>query len=111
MGLYRSSGGFWFAAAGFALAFVAGGVAVALALFAAKRFNPPRPLADMAAGAVVAFAILMEVRGFVFAQMEEALTLPVFGLILIAPLIAGAVAGLVYWRLRPAALHPAADGL
>lgn len=92
---------FWLTAVGFALAFVGGGVAAALALLAAKRFDPPRPLSDMAAGALVAFAILMGVRAFVFAQMEEPPTLPDFGLILIVPLIAGAVAGLVYWRLRP----------
>ena len=102
---------FWLTLAGLVFAFVGGGIVAALGLFAAKRFNPPRPLADMAAGAMVAFAILIGVRAFVFAQMEEPLDLPDFGLILIVPLIAGATAGFVYWRLRPAALHPGADGL
>jgi len=55
----------------------------------------------MAAGAVTAFMILLSIRALAFAQMEEALTLPDFGLILIVPLIAGAVAGLVYWRMAP----------
>jgi hypothetical protein len=85
--------------AGLAIALVVGGAAALILTPLARRLNLPRPLADMAAGACGAFAILLGVQAFIFARMEEPWAPPEFGLVLLIPLAAGAAAGFVFWRL------------
>jgi len=91
----------WLALAGVAavLALAAGAVVAPLATAAARVLRPPRPASDMAVGAIAAFCMLMGVRAFVFARAGEAIGLPEFGPIRVVPLLAGALAGYVYWRL------------
>lgn len=85
--------------AGSLIALVVGGAAAMALVPLAHRLSLPRPLADMAAGALGAFAILLGVQAFIFARMEEAWAPPAFGPVLLIPLAAGAAAGFVYWRL------------
>jgi hypothetical protein len=85
--------------AGLVIALVAGGAAALILTPLAHRLNLPRPLADMTAGALGAFAILLGVQAFMFARMEEAWAPPAFGPVLLIPLAAGAAAGFVFWRL------------
>lgn len=94
---------FWLTAIGTGVAFLVGGPLAALALFIGKRFQPPRPLVDMIAGALGAFAILMGLRFLVFTRMDAPLNPPGLGAVLLVPLMAGALAGFVYWRMAPRA--------
>jgi hypothetical protein len=85
--------------AGLVIALIIGGAAALILTPLAHRFDLPRPLADMTAGAIGAFAILIGVQAFMFARMEEAWAAPEFGAVLLIPLAAGAAAGFVFWRL------------
>ncbi|MBU6371137.1 MAG: hypothetical protein KJS97_00295 [Alphaproteobacteria bacterium] len=87
------------AGVGAVLALVGGAVLVPLATAAARHLSPPRPAADMLFAAVTAFAILMGVRALIFARARDPVGLPDPGVILLVPLLAGALAGFVYWRL------------
>lgn len=87
------------AGVGAVLALIAGAVLVPLATAAARRIAAPRPAADMAFAALAAFAILMAVRALVFSRARDPVGVPDPGLILVVPVLAGALAGFVYWRL------------
>lgn len=87
------------AGVGAVLALVSGGVVALVASLLSRRVTPPRPAIDMAIGALTAIFVLMGVRAFAFGRGESDLTWPDPGPILIVPVLAGAVAGLVYWRL------------
>jgi hypothetical protein len=95
---------FWLTVIGTGVAFLVGGPLAALALFVGKRFQPPRPAVDMVVGAIGAFAILMGLRFLVFTRMDAPLSLPGAGAVLLVPLMAGALAGFVYWRMAPRAV-------
>jgi hypothetical protein len=86
-------------AAGTILALVGGGAAALVLTRLTRRFEMPRPVADMAAGAVGASAILLGVQAFILGRMEQPWTPPDLGPVLFIPLAAGALAGWVYWRL------------
>jgi hypothetical protein len=85
--------------AGLVIALIGGGAVAMLATAAASKLRPPRPAADMALGAFGALGFLMAVRAWVFSRMEAPLGGLEPGLVLLIPLIAGAVAGFTYWRL------------
>jgi hypothetical protein len=85
--------------AGLLIALIVGGAVALILTPLAHRLNLPRPIADMAAGALGALAILLGVQAFIFTRMEEAWAPPEFGAVLLIPLAAGAAAGLVFWRL------------
>lgn len=89
----------WLVVAGAVIALLPGGLAALIAVGLANILKPPRPLADMVAGALGALAILLGVRTFVFARFEEAFSWPAAHVVLAIPLLAGALAGYVYWRV------------
>lgn len=90
-----------FALAGTLITLIPGGVIALAATAAGRRLRAPRPLADMGFAALAALAILMGVRAWIFiaGDLDSPYSLPGLGPVLAIPLLAGALAGYVYWRL------------